>query len=163
MDIINLTQEFIAKYRDNEFKKGIRLYSLVPLIHESAWRLGWNAAIKFSKKVNKAYGICEPCGKLVMSEFDLCTDADNVMFCKKCYEKVFCSNPIFNVGDIIAQEDGFKCKVCQVLEDRYICDHEGSMIVVAFEDQELWHKLLCWNDMSEEEKSDFFYDLSHQK
>ena len=119
MDIINLTQKFIAKYRDDEFKKGIRLYSLVPLIHESAWRLGWNAAIKFSKKVNKAYGTCEQCGKLIVSDKDLRTDADGTMFCKKCFEKVF-----------------------------------------SGEDDK---KLLYWNDMSEEEKSDFFFDLSHQK
>ena len=24
-------------------------------------------------------------------------------------------------------------------------------------------KQLCWNDLSEQQKSDFFYDLSHQK
>ena len=117
MHIIDLTKEFIAKHMDRAFARENRTH--ISSLDKESWILGWNAAIKFSKKVNKAYGTCEQCGKLIVSDKDLRTDADGAMFCKKCFEKVF-----------------------------------------GGEDDK---KLLCWNDMSEEEKSDFFFDLSHQK
>jgi len=119
MDIINLTQKFIAKRKKQAFRRDRNRHGLTLTIEEDAWMLGWNAAMRFARKVNKAHGICEQCGKLIVSENDLCLDADCAMFCKKCFEKVFCGE-----------------------DDK---------------------KLLCWNDMSQEEKSDFFYNLSHQK
>ena len=50
-------------------------------------------------------------------------------------------NPVqkFKKGDVIElPKDGFRVKVCQVLEDRYLCDSCGTMIVVAKSKQDQW-------------------------
>lgn len=55
----------------------------------AAFHQGWNAAIRFAKRVEGAQAVCEQCGKLILSNDDLHFDAAYIPFCAKCYDKLF--------------------------------------------------------------------------
>ncbi len=55
----------------------------------AAFHQGWNAAIRFVKRVEDAQAICEQCGKLIGSNDDYNVDAAFTTFCAKCHNKLF--------------------------------------------------------------------------
>lgn len=55
----------------------------------AAFHQGWNAAIRFAKRVEQADYVCEHCGKLIIKDEDHNFDAGFNPFCKKCYGKLF--------------------------------------------------------------------------
>lgn len=55
----------------------------------AAFHQGWDAAIRFAKRVEGAQAVCEQCGKLILSNDDLYFDAACIPFCAKCYDKLF--------------------------------------------------------------------------
>ena len=89
MDILNLTKNFITKNRDKTYKRSKPL-------NEDSYKRGWRDAIAFAKKVNSAYATCEQCGKLITSESDYNIDCEGILFCNKCWDKLF---PIKREGD----------------------------------------------------------------
>ena len=70
MKITQLTKEFIEKHRNSD---------------KEEFKQGWDAAIKFAKKVEEADYVCEQCGKLISIENSK-LDAWGIPFCKKCYK-----------------------------------------------------------------------------
>ena len=60
----------------------------------AAWMQGWDAAIRWVKRMDKAISICTHCKKVIRDVEDFCTDSEGNDFCAKCYDKVFndCNN-----------------------------------------------------------------------
>ena len=72
-----------------------------------------------------------------------------------------------------AREAAFEADYMEMADDKMYCsacrtvNDEGDYVikngyVYDGNTQELMIKPLCWNDMTEKEKSDFLYKLSHQ-
>lgn len=81
MKVIQLTKEYIDKHKIEECKKASGLSC-------DSYKKGWDACIRFVKKVEEAEGICIQCGKL-LNEDEMMLSWDCEPFCKKCFEKVF--------------------------------------------------------------------------
>ena len=87
MNISKLDKQFIRerKYADANGHK-------IPQKPYLAYEKGWEDAIKFAKRVDRAIAICTQCGKLIEHDNDYCLDYDGAEFCSKCYKEVFGSN-----------------------------------------------------------------------
>ena len=86
MEITNLSEDFIKKHRDKAFAGQQKHLYPKP---EFAWKQGWEAAIRFAKKMEGAITICEQCGKVITDIENFSTDSEGVAFCAKCYDKLF--------------------------------------------------------------------------
>ena len=82
MEISRLDDEFIEKEKIKSVKKERGFLSC------NSYKKGWDACIRFVKKVEKAEAMCIQCGKL-LNEGNVVYDQGYEPFCKKCYEKVF--------------------------------------------------------------------------
>lgn len=82
MEIQQLDEELIRK---EKLKKVQRTKGILSF-HDFC--KGWDACIRFVKKVEKAEAICIQCGKL-LNEGEVVYDQGYEPFCKKCFEKVF--------------------------------------------------------------------------
>lgn len=87
MNISTLDKQFIRerKYADANGHK-------IPGNSYLAYEKGWEDAIKFAKRVDRAIAICTQCGKLIEHDNDYRLDYDGAEFCSKCYREVFESN-----------------------------------------------------------------------
>lgn len=81
MEISRLDNEFIEKKMKQSAKSS-------DMTSWSNFQLGWKAAIRFAKKVEKADCMCEQCEKLLSYE-EAKVDSEFTPFCNKCYNKVF--------------------------------------------------------------------------
>lgn len=79
MDITTLDKEYIegAMYKSMSHNRNITSVS--------NFKKGWEAAIRFAKKVERSEEICTQCGKLVEMAY---YDSQGVPFCDKCYDKL---------------------------------------------------------------------------
>ncbi len=82
MEIQQLDKEFIEKEKIKSVKNARGILSC------DSYKKGWDACIRFVKKVEKAEAMCIQCGKL-LDEGEVMYDKGCEPFCKKCYEKVF--------------------------------------------------------------------------
>lgn len=84
MNISNLDNRIIRerKYADANGHK-------IPQNPFYAYEKGWEDAIKFAKRVDRAIAICTQCGKLIEHDNDYRLDADGAEFCSKCYKQLF--------------------------------------------------------------------------
>ena len=86
MRITNLTNDAIQK----NYEKIERITSRKRYPNpRAAFHQGWNAAIRFVKRVEDAHAVCEQCGKLILGYDDLIFDEACIPFCAKCYDKLF--------------------------------------------------------------------------
>lgn len=79
MEISQLDKDYI----ENEKIKSVK--NAKGILSCDSYKKGWDAAIKFAKKVEEADYVCEQCGKLISIENSK-LDAWGIPFCKKCYK-----------------------------------------------------------------------------
>lgn len=83
MEINNIDKEYIENARDKALKNDHFVLDIM------SWKRGWEAAMRFAKKVDKAYHICDHCHKLILPDKNgeanyvigvdciLCSDCNN--------------------------------------------------------------------------------------
>lgn len=86
MEVTNLSVDFVRKHREKAFASQKRHLYPTPMF---AWQQGWEAAMRFAKKIEGSIAICEQCGKIITDIEDFQSDIEGVPFCAKCYDKVF--------------------------------------------------------------------------
>ena len=55
----------------------------------AVWWQGWDAAIRWVKRMDKAISICTHCKNVIRDVEDFCTDSEGNDFCAECYDKIF--------------------------------------------------------------------------
>lgn len=88
MDIHNIDNKRIKKAKDNARQRYYRKYNCAA--ETSGFNEGWDAAIRFAKKIANTFDICAFCGKLIPDSQAYKTyfgKSFGEVYCEKCYQK----------------------------------------------------------------------------
>ena len=55
----------------------------------AVWWQGWDAAIRWVKRMDNAISICTQCKKVIRDVEDFRQDCEGNDFCAECYDKIF--------------------------------------------------------------------------
>lgn len=86
MNINEIDESVIKKARYRIGWQSKRRIYPMPL---AAWQQGWDAAIRWVKRMDNAISICTHCKKVIRDVEDFCTDSEGNDFCAECYDKIF--------------------------------------------------------------------------
>lgn len=90
MDIHNIDSKKIQKAKDNARKRYYRKYNCAA----ETWGFneGWDAAIRYAKKIANTFDVCSICGRLISDNQAYqgkvhYGESFGEVYCEKCYQK----------------------------------------------------------------------------
>lgn len=86
MNINDIDERFERQARYRIWCQAKRRLHAMPI---AVWWQGWDAAIRWVKRMDKAISICTHCKKVIRDVEDFCTDSEGNDFCAECYDKLF--------------------------------------------------------------------------
>lgn len=88
-DIMNINEIDESFERQARYRIGCQAKRRLYARPIAVWWQGWDAAIRWVKRMDKAISICTHCKKVIRDVEDFCTDSDGNDFCAECYDKIF--------------------------------------------------------------------------
>ena len=88
-DIMNINEIDERFERQARYRIGCQAKRRLHAMPIAVWRQGWDAAIRWVKRMDKAISICTHCKKVIRDVEDFCTDSEGNDFCAECYDKLF--------------------------------------------------------------------------
>lgn len=88
-DIMNINEIDERFERQARYRIGCQAKRRLHAMPIAVWWQGWDAAIRWVKRMDKAISICTHCKKVIRDVEDFCTDSEGNDFCAECYDKLF--------------------------------------------------------------------------
>ena len=88
-DIMNINEIDERFERQARYRIGCQAKRRLHAMPIAVWWQGWDAAIRWVKRMDKTISICTHCKKVIRDVEDFCTDSEGNDFCAECYNKLF--------------------------------------------------------------------------
>ena len=88
-DIMNINEIDERFERQARYRIGCQAKRRLHAMPIAVWWQGWDAAIRWVKRMDKAISICTHCKKVIRDVEDFCTDSEGNDFWAECYNKLF--------------------------------------------------------------------------